>query len=418
MKLGIIKQMMLEEESMGWDRVGDKNVCNQCFGDYAIKKFICDNSTSTICDYCGRESENGNPIAANFDKVMELIIDGIEYEWADPNDDGVGWESREGGWQCKVYDSWDLLHDVIADELEIDYSTIFDQIAWALCDRQWCEKDHLYLRPHKRMICNWEAFCKAVKYETRYMFFEESKEDLGFRHPDDIPPSETLELLSAVIKELGLIKTIESRQRFYRVRVHDKSEICKTVAELGPPSREKARFANRMSPAGIPMFYGAQDLDTAIAETFNPDKGKNVNISACVFETIPKLNLLDFSDLPPFPSLFDKDHRPLRPAILFFRKFINDLSQPIQKDGREHIEYVPTQIITEFFRYRLKTDDGQPVHGMLYPSSRYNGGICCVFFCTQENCSPSKKSWMPHEQWLALDQASVICKDAHELFDS
>jgi hypothetical protein len=49
----------------------------------------------------------------------------------------------------------------------------------------------------------------------------------------------------------------------------------------------------------------------------------------------------------PFPSLFDEQRRHLRAGLSFLHDFAADLAKPIEKDGREHIEYVPTQIVTE-----------------------------------------------------------------------
>ena len=36
--------------------------------------------------------------------------------------------------------------------------------------------------------------------------------------------------------------------------------------------------------------------------------------------------------------------------LLFMNKFLHDFSSPIERDDRIHIEYVPTQVITEYLR--------------------------------------------------------------------
>jgi hypothetical protein len=140
-----------------------------------------------------------------------------------------------------------------------------------------------------------------------------------------------------------------------------------------------------MSPAGIPMFYGALDEQTAIAETV-PGKleaGKIVNVGA--FITLEEFSVLDLTNLQPVPSLFS-NQRHLRPILRFLHSFVRDLSKPIKKDGRVHIEYVPSQIVTEYFRYSFELYDNQPIRGILYPSSRASGGTASVLFFPREAC--------------------------------
>lgn len=49
-------------------------------------------------------------------------------------------------------------------------------------------------------------------------------------------------------------------------------------------------------------------------------------------------------------------------------------------DGREHIEYVPTQIITEYFRYKFATKKIEKIDGIIYPSSKDRRMNACVLF--------------------------------------
>src|SRR5437870_5994128 len=52
--------------------------------------------------------------------------------------------------------------------------------------------------------------------------------------------------------------------------------------------------------------------------------------------------------VPAWPSGVSSHERRrhLRAALSFLRGFVEGLAKPIKKDGREHIEYVPTQIVT------------------------------------------------------------------------
>ena len=260
------------------------------------------------------------------------------------------------------------------------------------------------------MVDGWERFSQGVKYKTRYMFFDCSEDDISYGNPDEIPLSRILKVIGESVQERGLITPIPEGSRFFRAREHKESIICTTACDLGPPPHEFT-CSNRMSPAGIPMFYGASDAETAIAET--PRSRADTIITVGAFDTVKALTVLDLHNMPPFPSLFDRNRRHLRSPHRFLRDFVTDLSRPIVKDGREHIDYVPTQIITEYFRHQFRAADGQHVHGILYPSSRREGGMCCVLFCSQENCTEKPHdSWKETDQWLRLDVKSITRQKA------
>ena len=49
------------------------------------------------------------------------------------------------------------------------------------------------------------------------------------------------------------------------------------------------------------------------------------------------------------------------------------------------MEYVPSQVVTEFVRHRLRGAGDRAVHGIRYLSSRRGGGIGCVLFYAHED---------------------------------
>jgi hypothetical protein len=42
-------------------------------------------------------------------------------------------------------------------------------------------------------------------------------------------------------------------------------------------------------------------------------------------------------------------------------------------DGREHIEYVPTQVVAEYLRYVFKDGAGEEIQGVAWESSKLSG---------------------------------------------
>jgi hypothetical protein len=88
-------------------------------------------------------------------------------------------------------------------------------------------------------------------------------------------------------------------------------------------------------------------------------------------------------------------------GLKFLHDFSREISSPVEKDGREHIEYVPTQILTEFIRVVL--GNGHPssygyehfhnlwagresIDGIAYKSSRLASATCYCLFLQNDQC--------------------------------
>ena len=70
----------------------------------------------------------------------------------------------------------------------------------------------------------------------------------------------------------------------------------------------------------------------------------------------------------------------------FFKKLNEDLKRPIESMAR--VEYVPAQILTEYFRYVYEIN-GQHIDGIKYNSSKRNDGVCYVLFFNHSQCLSS-----------------------------
>lgn len=244
---------MIEEQDRGWSSLGDKYVCAKCFEDAALAAFVSKNAVEHKCDYCGRKSKK-KPIGVDIDKVMEVINEGIRSEWGHPDNEGVAYESAEGGYQGKVLDTYDLIHDELGnpfanDKLADDVTSSFTRQG-AL----WCQRDFYGLLPQEVLRYGWEKFVSVVKYSKRYLFSKDMGEMDLWGRDEELPPGKFLERFGEIITQISLVRNLKSGTRIYRVRVHDPKETFRAAANLGTPSAENALFSNRMSPAGIPMF--------------------------------------------------------------------------------------------------------------------------------------------------------------------
>jgi len=404
---------MIEEECRGWSSCGDKYVCKKCLDDYALQEIVTENAESNTCNYCNARSRK-YLISARVDKIIECINEGIASEWSDPDSEGIFYESAEGGYQAKVKTAWEMFNE------QFDYIFKSESLKQDVMDsftdqgRQWCQRNYYQLKPADVLKYGWEEFSNVVKHKARYLVSIVPDENKSGRGYEEIPPGKFLEKLGEVINTIGMVRDLKQGTRIFRSRVHTPSLVLKIPNDLGPPPIEAAIYSNRMSPAGIPMFYGAFDADTAVAETYDANIHKGKEISTGKFITARDIKILDLTHTYLLPSIFDISHNHKRPGIIFMRKFKEDLSKPIKRDGKEHIEYVPTQVITEYFRKIYKFTRRKDIRGILYNSSIRTNGKCCVLYFEQDDCCLIHKGWKTKKHkygnfkwWLGIDKKSI-----------
>ena len=170
--------------------------------------------------------------------------------------------------------------------------------------------------------------------------------------------------------------------------------------------------ANRMSPAGIPMFYGAVDADTAITEV--TCASDDTHVTWYQFELTSALRVVDLTRLPPEPSMFDPELGSMRRQIRFLNMFVQQLSDRVEPD-HEQIDYVPTQIVTEYLLH--VHDGGERVRGLIYESSLADGACVALdvpnAHCIDPNTPTAFNS--PHLQLVAdsiRSDASTVGRSA------
>jgi hypothetical protein len=143
--------------------------------------------------------------------------------------------------------------------------------------------------------------------------------------------------------------------------------LSAAVAELGAPPSQNAR-AGRMNAAGIPVFYGATEADTCVAEIRAP-VGAHVVIGR--FEILRPLRLLDLnalSDVYEPGSHFDAEfpHRGAKAA--FLQHVVSEMTRPVMPSD-EAYEYLPTQAVAEYLGQRVSPR----IDGILFRSAQTGG---------------------------------------------
>lgn len=400
--MGFVKESWLQEMERGYGRP-DGHICPDCVSDEWLKRWVEDEAANTSCSFCEATSEE--PIAASFEDFVGRVMVGIRFYWNHPDDEGIMYVSAEGGYQASISDNSDVVWDLSVSENDAVVEALIDSID----DNGWVSRGYYAGTESDWLASGWDRFKEIIKHHSRFFFLR--PDDDGYHFGPEIEPHDMLDAIASVVvdklREYRLIRSLEPDTELIRVRL-DAEVQHKSASALGAPPAKFATQSNRMSPAGVPMFYGAYDVETALAETFDPDISKDAIVSVGIFKPVRELRILDLANLPEPPSIYDEEGNYLIHALSFLHSFAYDISRPIKRDGREHIEYVPTQIVTEYFRRVFRIDD-ERIDGVAYTSSRAKGKSAFVLFCDNEQCIDGDPTGKANEmlQLIAVEHSLV-----------
>lgn len=368
--------MRLQE--LGLYTVPDTYVCRNHINEPAIKNFIRRTSTRGYCDYCEKSTS-----VVSLEDLMKFIMEAVLRSYTNPAN-FMSYETSEGGYLGNVYNAEEILQehfDLNIEDLKL-FNDVFNSID---LNTPWSDELEYYESPSDVLSYNWKYFKNIVKHRSRYFFG--LVKDLN---SDDYPiqSDEMLAEIGNSIKKFKLIKKLSVGTIFYRCRQHSAGDT--SVLKSGGMTSPPVQFAvnpNRMSPSGISMFYGAFEIETALEETLDFENEEFQYFTTVAFQSKKVLNVIDLSSLPKIPSPFDARKHYDRFRLIFIKNFIKDLTAPIHRDGRVHIEYVPTQIITEYFRFPFsdKLSKDKRIDGIIYPSSKNGKNACVLFFDNEES---------------------------------
>jgi len=355
-----------------------RSVCHHCFQDAGLRRYVRHAANARVCDFCGRRFRKDR--AAPLETVARFVEGCLRRNYDHPENVLFYDRESESGWAGNVWSNSELIEETVA----ADWPVMEAIIACFNPDFEWCEADPALFMPEEHLRVSWEIFCDYVKHRSRFMFLRPDESGRRFSDEQDdtlVRSTEMLDLFGEAIEACNLIHTLGARTRLYRVRSVSDSGWFTTPEDLGPPpSSPTGPPASRMSPAGIPLLYVALDEKTALEETMS-GSGR---ASMAAFSPMRALRLLDLrGDRPvPYRSIFEKASSVERGMPQFVRAFRNEIARPVARDGREHIEYVPSQIVTEFIRRVYRTSAGERLDGVLYPSTKNPEGVCAALFVT------------------------------------
>ncbi|MDP2367427.1 HEPN-associated N-terminal domain-containing protein [Rhodoferax sp.] len=383
--MGIVKSQWLEQEERGWSDPRTW-VCQSCIGEDAyLRSLVRKNLGGTSCSYCHSTRRKAAPIAA----LMTAILHGVKYSYNDEANAGCPYDREI---VIEYQSSRDVLGQVLESEgLEWPEELIND-VADAFANTGWVEApdgDWMGSYNHERLHWSWESFAHAVKFQSRFHF--QTRKRTRSYSDDLVSVHEMLPFLGQLVRQHRMVRKLPVSTILQRVRP---GKHPHSVLELGPPSKEKAS-AGRMNPAGIPYLYLAFDERTALTET-RSTTGDQVTVSQ--WSPARDLHVIDLSCFPRCPSVFS-DKRRGHDMVQFLYKFTDEISKPVAHDGSEHIEYVPTQVVSEYFSQAFKHAKNKRVDGLIYPSAVALGGKNMVLFPQHDDAHTNHT----HEAFATMD---------------
>lgn len=363
---------MIELEARNISSVPDKNLCIKHIDDNSIRAFIRTNYNSGYCDYCGKELK-----VVSLESLLEFMMLGISNFYEDAGN-FMNYDGREGGYLGDTFDPNELIQERIG--LETDPFELTEDIVNSIDDIAWSEPDMYHDTARDELMYQWSFFKNLIKHKSRYLF-QQNESSNKSKNAFTI-----LKEVGKITKSLNLIKKIEKGTIIYRCRQHHSSKVVNEKDKLVAPPEKYAIYPNRFSPSGISMLYSAFDSKTAFLETISREDKEKDSITISKFKLKKEIYVVDFNKLPQIPSIFDFKKVKTHYLIRFLYDLVRDFTQEIKKDGKEHIEYVPTQVVTEYFRYPFNKNRQNIIEGIVYPSSKNKSESSSVIFWNNEEC--------------------------------
>lgn len=403
----------------------ENNLCCNCVKESYLSDLIKNNGQWERCSYCDEKHHT-----FKLERVAELVDDAMKHHYyktatepapfdhsferdGDPVQDIV-WKILQAKKDGIAEDICIILQekhdsgpDSCVEEVEFADESMYAQkknstapsyadreIPRLSADYEWREK--------------WSAFKQSIKFEKRF-FNPEAQSFLKELFAGITEASQTSRGLSVIERGgPGTALTHVYRARVFYKREDIENALCNPEIMLGPPPPSKAR-AGRMNPAGIALFYGADDPEVTLNEV-RPIVGSSVMVARFkILRPMRILNLNALQFLIVAGSYFDPHYATCLSRKNFFPELWRDLLRPTMP-GEEEMDYLPTQVIAEF----LAASDGLNIDGIRHTSVQAGDkGNNIIFFHGHGDVRFVRRSKTLRVEWpLGIeDQPNVIVRE-------
>lgn len=363
-------------------------VCWGCVDDAYLKQIIRCEGKRRTCSVCNRRIRNAYTVE-QLGKLMEPIL--REYFSHGEAVKRFGVDDKEW-WEQEGDDlSW-VVQEVLGQHFDFE-----DELIGAIVDAEDCwppDGDEQFFDTTQRFVARrflphhyrhqWHCVVKDLKCQRRF-FCESARRlfDELFAGVDDLRAwSDEKEAFVRVVRTLPAgFELLRARQVTNRRQLQQ--ILSNPVQHVGPPPPECAR-AGRMNAEGVVVFYGALEVETALAE-MRPPLGGDLVVGR--FRTTVPLQLLDLGRLAQIRpsrelSYFQPHFREQMERTAFLRQLHKLIAQPIGPESET--EYLITQTLAEYLAHVHDPRFG----GLLFGSVQREGGTNIVLFAETPTDAP------------------------------
>ncbi|MCJ0907466.1 RES domain-containing protein [Rhodococcus sp. ARC_M6] len=342
-----------------------------------------DNPIFESCSFCNNEVDpSGKNVAIAFDRYMDLVLDGLSWIYSIGSE--VGNPPTGGGDGLEWFSTDEIAEEHCWGAVAEGNVDLFRAIEGSLPTDHWTYNNYGWDKAE--LPFGWKRFNEHAMNPAPVAY-----------NPDSLILSPT-RFMATILNYIAfdyesLLKVVKTDTKIWRARTHpdEVPHFAVNGAELGSAPAKYAK-ANRMSREGESMFYGADELDTALAEIgYSEDQ----YATAGQFTPTRDLLILDLTLIAYTPSIFSPTERCDFYPIDFLHGFSYDLSKPIGK--KPEVGYLPTQLVTKSVRdYQVEKIDG-----IRFKSSKPGCATNYVLFFQNSDCGDSSN------YVLRLDKATV-----------
>lgn len=383
--MGQFKKMMMDLEEIQFSNVPRRLAAIDLFKNTFLRLQLNAHSCQGWCYYTNRRTN-----VCLLTDIVRVINDIMCQYFGDPDNEAVGWDSssredfdgtgfhREcGGYivpnNRHIYtDIEELLYD---QKFIVNDDNLYNDIVDAFSNIRFIQQDPYGLTDAEERMYDW-----------RYIVEHSIKMAKEGRTLYEMTQIEKVRLFNMVMAiQVAPYPLLNERSlKLYRCVNYGKNKVPPVYFKdlTSPPVKYTKNL--RMSQQGDSVFYGSLSEETARKEAIQENKEGYTYIGT--FETIHPLHLLDLTKISHTLSIFNQEYDSYY-LLLFLRNFCKAISKPIRNDD-EQVEYVPTQLITYYFRNCLKVFNQDKsksnIDGILYTSSK-EGSPNAVLFFDNEN---------------------------------
>lgn len=361
--------------------LANNRICWKCVEESFVSNLIKKSGKSAICHYCSQKRRTC-PLPHIGDLVQRAVSD--HYERTCEYPEGYDYYlQRMGQWERPGEPIKDVISWILGvnEEAAADLQELLDDrtMDWDSV-KAGEEQPYSSAAQYERV-----SIVQPAKLGEEYRRFEKSviEEARYFSPTSRALLSSLFGALEGMVSNDGqpviaMAGPGRTQRSFYRARVfQDSAQLSAALMspemELGPPPKRRGR-AGRLNAAGVSVFYGADTVETAIAEVRPPVGSRVLSASFTLLRSVRLLDIELLKSVLVAGSLFDIKYKSQLEHAAFLESFGSRFSQAVMPD-HEAFEYVPTQAVADF----IANEISPAIDGILYQSPQTGGRNVALF---------------------------------------